>query len=218
MQEFVGGCTSGIVQSVIGHPLDTIKVLIQTNRPLYKNPVYYYKGVTFPTTFNVFFTGWLFNIHSKLYYQMHSHYVAGACSGLILAPVVYYFDVGKIHYQVHPSTSLSWSHFKRVRGIGTTSLRESIATSIYMGVYFNMEERYGSLMSGGCAGLTSWLATYPLDVIKTRQMSKGNKCLSFHSAYKMGDLWKGFGVCAIRAVLVNAVGFWSYRKVMDMFT
>ena len=59
----------------------------------------------------------------------------------------------------------------------------------------------------------SWLSTYPLDVIKTRQME--NKTLSLYDSYKIGSLWKGFSVCVIRAVIVNAVGFWSYRKTMD---
>ena len=37
MSEFIAGCSSGIVQSIIGHPFDTIKVLQQTKRPFYRN-------------------------------------------------------------------------------------------------------------------------------------------------------------------------------------
>ena len=212
MKEFLAGCSSGIVQSIIGHPFDTIKVLMQTNKPLYKNPFHYYKGVTFPTTFNILCTGITFDIQSKMYKICNSHYLAGFGSGGIVSPIIYYFDVGKIHYQTRPGVSLSLEHFKGTKGMLATFFRESISTAVYMGVYFNMEERYGSLFSGGCAGLASWTSTYPLDVVKTRQMSLQKTNLSFKEAWKIGNLWRGFTACAIRAVLVNAAGFWSYNK------
>ena len=212
MKEFLAGCSSGIVQSIIGHPFDTIKVLMQTNKPLHKNPLHYYKGVTFPTTFNILCTGVTFDIQSKLYKTYNSHYLAGFGSGGIVSPIIYYFDVGKIHYQTRPGISLSLNHFKRTQGMLATFLRESLSTAVYMGVYFSMEERNGPLLSGGCAGLASWTSTYPIDVVKTRQMSTLNTKLSFIKAWKMGNLWRGFTACAVRAVLVNAAGFWSYNK------
>lgn len=215
MKEFLAGCSSGVVQSMIGHPFDTIKVLMQTNKALYKNPLHYYKGVTFPTTFNILCTGLTFDIHSKILGKTKSHWISGFGSGLIISPIIYYFDVGKIHYQTRPLVSLSLQHFKGTQGVFATFLRESISTSIYMGVYFSMEERNGALISGGCAGLASWTSTYPIDVVKTRQMSTQDTNLSFIKAWKIGNLWRGFTACAIRAVLVNAAGFWSYRKTMD---
>lgn len=218
MKEFWGGCASGIVQSIIGHPFDTIKVLMQTNKPLYKNPFHYYKGVTFPTAFNIMCTGLSFDIQSRLHKLTDSHYIAGAGTGTMIAPIIYLFDIGKIHKQTNPHAPLSLSHFKTTRGLGATFMREGIATSIYMGLYFSMEERNGPLISGGYAGLACWAITYPLDVIKTRQMSNVKREVTFHSAYKMGQLWKGFSACAMRAILVNAAGFWTYRKTIDSFS
>jgi len=29
----------------------------------------------------------------------------------------------------------------------------------------------------------------------------------------MGNLWKGYSLCAVRAVLVNAINFWVYENV-----
>ena len=215
MTEFFGGCASGVVQSLIGHPFDTIKVLLQTNKPFYRNPFHYYKGVSFPTTFSILSTGITFDIQSKFFNKTQSHVIAGFGSGGIVSPLIYYFDVGKIHYQTRPGISLSLKHFKGTYGMVATFLRESISTSVYMGVYFSMEERNGPLFSGGSAGLASWASTYPIDVVKTRQMSKRDTNLSFVKAWKMGNLWKGFSVCALRAVLVNAAGFWSYNKVKN---
>lgn len=212
MTEFLGGGASGIVQSLIGHPFDTVKVLLQTNKPFFRNPFHYYKGISFPTTFSILCTGLTFDIQSKLYNKTHSHFLAGFGSGSIISPIIYYFDVGKIHQQTRPRVSLSLKHFKGTHGMPATFFRESISTSVYMGVYFSMEERNSALLSGGCAGLASWASTYPIDVVKTRQMSTRDTKLSFIKAWKMGNLWKGFSVCATRAFLVNAAGFWSYNK------
>ena len=214
MSDFLAGCTSGVMQSIIGHPFDTIKVLQQTQRPFHTNIFHYYKGVTYPTSFNILSNGLVFDLHSRFQKRIGNHYVAGGLSGLIVGPIVYYFDVGKIHHQLSPNMRISLSQFKKINELGTTVLRESIATSFYMGIYFNNQERYGAFASGGVAGLTSWLVTYPLDVIKTRLMS--NEYNSFSDALKKGNLWRGFTACAIRAVLVNSVGFWSYDRVMNI--
>ena len=216
MTEFIAGCSSGIVQTIIGHPIDTIKVLQQTQQPFHTNLLHYYKGISYPITFNILCTGATFDINSRIKKITGSYYLSGFLTGGIISPIIYMFDVGKIHYQTNPTVSLSLTNFSRINGMGTTFLRESFSNAIYMGLYFDMEERYGPLISGGLAGLACWTFTYPFDVIKTRQMN--NKKISFLEAYKLGKLWKGFSACAIRAVLVNAAGFWSYRKTMDLIT
>jgi hypothetical protein len=218
MQEFLSGCSSGIVQSLIGHPIDTVKVLQQNKQPFYSNPLHYYRGITYPTTFNILATGLTFDINARVYNQTKCYYTSGFISGAVITPIIFMFDIGKLHHQTRPTEVLSWKRFLKWNGIGTTLIRESFSTAIYMGIYFNMEERNGALVSGGCAGLASWTATYPIDVIKTRQMSMVDKNLTFYQGYKMGSLWKGFMACAIRAVLVNAAGFWSYRKTIELLS
>lgn len=210
MIEMISGCSSGLIQSIIGHPIDTAKILIQANKPFHKNILHYYRGISYPTTFNIASTGLTFNIHSYYSKTTGSHYYGGFMTGLSIAPIVHYFDIGKIYYQTNPQKLISLSNFKIINGMYTTIARESIATSFYMGIYFNMEERYGALFSGATAGLISWLVTYPLDVIKTRQMC--NEHLSFSDALKIGNLWKGFSFCAIRAILCNSAGFWIYHN------
>ncbi len=65
------------------------------------------------------------------------------------------------------------------------------------------------------AGLCNWTVTYPIDVIKSRQMASN---ISISQAFRMGNLWKGFSICAARAVIVNAIDFWIYETVKDWFT
>lgn len=215
--EFIAGCSSGIVQSLIGHPIDTIKILQQNKQPFHKNILYYYKGISYPTAFNLLATGATFDINHRVYKETESHFLSGFITGSILTPFIFLFDIGKIHHQTKPTTPISLNHFFKLNGFGATFARESISNSFYMGVYFNMEERYGPLVSGGFAGLASWTMTYPIDVIKTRQMTYPEKNYSFYHAYKKGSLWRGYTACAIRAVLVNAAGFWTYNKVKNLY-
>jgi hypothetical protein len=203
------------MQSIVGHPIDTIKVLQQTKQPFHTNILHYYRGISYPTAFNLLATGLSFDLNSRIKEQTGSHYSSGFITGGILTPIIYLFDIGKIHYQTKPTELLSPTKFLKGRGIVATGLRETIGTGIYMGVYFQFEERIGPFVSGGLAGLVCWTSTYPLDVIKTRQMSKN---LTFYESYKIKDLWKGFSACAIRSVLANAIGFWSYRKTIDLLS
>lgn len=216
MTEFLAGCSSGIVQSVIGHPIDTIKVLQQNRQSFYKNPLHYYRGISYPTGFNLMATGVTFDLNARIKKLTGSHYSSGFITGGVIAPVIFMFDVGKIHHQTNPAKFLSWRRFLNLNGLGATLIRESVSNGFYMGIYFDMEERNGALVSGGVAGLACWTFTYPIDVIKTRQMAKAKMNLSFYDAYKMGGLWKGFTACAVRAVLVNAAGFWTYNKVKNI--
>lgn len=209
MSEFIAGATSGIVQSLVGHPFDTIKVLIQTNK-LKSNPKNirsYYNGAAFPTLFNIFFNGTLFELNSKIQIKTQNQAISGFLSGLALAPPIFFFDIGKIHFQTKPKSPLKINQFYASKGLLSTCMRESISTSIYMTTYFNMEKKTHPVIAGGMAGLLCWTLTYPIDVIKTRQMCYN---MTIKQAFNQGNLWKGLLACNIRAVLVNGFGFWAY--------
>ena len=53
--------------------------------------------------------------------------------------------------------------------------------------------------------------SYPLDVIMSRQIAQN---ISISQAFKQGALWRGYSICAFRAVLVNSINFSIYEFVM----
>ena len=65
-------------------------------------------------------------------------------------------------------------------------------------------------MAGACAGLINWTFTYPIDVIKNRQISQN---CSIIVALKQKNLWKGYTFCAIRSIIVNAAVFTTYETI-----
>ena len=92
--------------------------------------------------------------------------------------------------------------------------REMTAMSVYFTSYnYAKDQGLNSLVAGGLAGLSNWTLTYPLEVIKNRQMAQN---ISIKDAIKIGNIWKGYPICATRAVIVNSINFWTYETVKGL--
>ena len=63
-------------------------------------------------------------------------------------------------------------------------------------------------MSGAMSGITNWTLTYPLDVIRNRQIAYN---ISMKEAFNQGSLWGGYRLCIIRAIFTNASVFYTYE-------
>lgn len=207
------GVLIGIIQTIVGHPLDTIKTNMQQNNHYCvmkeKSIISLYRGLRFPLISSMMCNGVLFKSHS--YFQhlpcVDNHFVSGFMSGLITTPIVNILDVYKIHCQIKKNNFRICDGY---RGMTMTCLRETTATSLYFGLYHVCHDDYklNAFLSGGIAGVSSWLFTYPLDAIKTRIQS--GQCISWMSAIKMGNLTKGLTFCLIRSFIVNSLSFCVY--------
>lgn len=210
MCDIIAGIASGVAQTVVGHPLDTIKVLIQNGHPWKMNTFsMYYRGAGFPFVSSVLFNATVFSVYERTISHTQSSYISGMLSGVIVSPIMYTFDVGKIKLQT--AQPLAVSDFYRTRGFPVTLCRESLAMTIYFSTYHWFRERYNSLTAGGLAGLFNWTVTYPLDIIRSRQIAQN---ISFRKAVELGALWKGYIPCAVRAVLVNGACFYVYEEAL----
>lgn len=204
MNEYQSGAISGLMQNIVGHPFDTAKVYIQNNRSLkVLKPLQYYRGFIYPTVFSIASNGMVFPINKFIYDVVNNNYISGFITGLAVSPLCYGFDLFKVKRQIPGSIS------KRLYGLGSTVGRESIGFSFWLGTYFTLRDKYNynAFISGGIAGLLAWTFSYPVDVIKNRQMARN---IDFKIALKEGKLWKGYNLCATRAVVVNSVGFKTY--------
>lgn len=219
MNEIISGFSGGIAQTVVGHPLDTIKVLIQNKqsiRNLNFRPLY--RGWHYPMMMSTLFNASVFPINNILYEHINNHYISGFISGTIVSPIVYTFDVGKIKQQTNQT--ITFQDFYKTKGLFATTLRESLAISLYFGSYYHCKEKYNmdSFFAGGIAGIINWSFTYPIDVIRTRQVARN---ISFMKAFNEKQLWNGYTVCIMRAMIVNASIFKVYditKKYLDVET
>lgn len=211
MNEFIAGAISGIGQTFVGHPFDTAKIRIQNNLPLNNlKPQHYFRGIIYPTISSSIINSIIFSTYHNSLQHTNNKWISGMLSGLACSPVVYLFDVYKTKRQI--GLTIQLDSLIKSRGFIACILRESISFSSYFVIYDYMRDKgYNSLIGGSIAGAVNWASTYPLDVIRNRQMAKD---ISFYDAYAKGRLWTGFNACITRAIVVNAVGFYIYEECM----
>jgi len=209
---FVAGCISGIVQTIIGYPLDTLKILKQNNKILDKIGIRrLYSGISMPLIQTPLICGISFYIDEIINQNINNHWISGCISGIIssiiLCPCEYY----KINLQQNKKKIINIKTIcGSYRNISYVICREGPAMGIYFGTYYELKKNEFPLyISGGIAGCTSWFFTYPLDTIKSR--IQGNICKTFNQSIKMGNLFTGLNYCLLRAFIVNSVGFTSYE-------
>lgn len=208
MNDLGVGLSIGLVQSGLGHPLDTIKTLMQNGQSFrYLSPLAYYRGVAFPLVASLVFNGTTFPIFTQLQLKTKNAYISGAMAGVAIAPIDYAFDVGKIRQQTLTRVPL------HLKGVGLSCFRTVLAMSLYFGVYNDLTLTYGPLMAGAAAGLSNWTVTYPMDLISTRQIAGNLHVLDAMS----GNLFKGYLPCALRAIIVNSATFYVYEKLSKTF-
>ena len=209
MKDILAGASVGLSQTLVGHPFDTAKVLIQNKQRWLGLPLSsYYKGWKFPLFSATLFNSIVFPIYERTINHTNNSFVSGFLAGTFVSPFVYIFDVGKIRQQTSQPVRLNkfWNSY----GKFATFNRETVAMSVYFGTYFKLKENnFHPLMAGGLAGLANWTITYPIDVIRSRQIAQN---IPMRQAIKQKQLWKGFPICATRAIIVNAVNFWVYEK------
>ncbi|KFK42394.1 hypothetical protein AALP_AA2G250300 [Arabis alpina] len=164
----------------------------------------------------------------------------GALQSLMLSPV----ELIKIRLQLQQSKSgpicLAKSILRKegikgiYKGLTITVLRDAPAHGLYFWTYEyvrerlhpgcrkNGEERLRTmLVAGGLAGVASWVACYPLDVVKTR-LQQGNGAYDgivdcFRKSVTQegyGVLWRGLGTAVARAFVVNGAIFAAYEVAL----
>lgn len=230
----------GVNQAVVGHPLDTVKVLMQTrhtvptavlppvtispNIPPSTNPSpiqwhklpwrHYYRGVVFPLITGVGFNGTVFPVYEAVRREYDSPVLAGFVSGVMVTPIVAVSEGAKIIRQTSTTRKLTTEVVRR--GMLATFLRETISMSTYFGTYAYLREKWDihPFWAGGLCGLAGWTVSYPVDVIRSRQVVSETR-LGFREAMVMGRLWVGFPACAVRAIIVNSTNFAVYEGVRE---
>jgi len=213
----IAGISAGISQNLIGYPFDVIKFRLQNNIKAFPLPIqHYYRGSFYPLLGAISYNGITFPIYTLALNQTNNSILSGAIAGIIITPLVFIQDVGKIKKNLGYQKNISIKNFigsTRSKGLTAAFLRETGAMSAYFSSYHKCKEYFPPLLSGAIAGLLNWSLTYPIDVLRNRQIAQ--QC-SMREAYHQGKLWKGYSFCAMRAIIVNAAVFYTYEETLKM--
>ncbi len=207
MKESEIGLICGIIQTIVGQPIDTIKVLIQNNNTNIKYSfTNLYKGMTYPLINSMLIGYTLFGLVDEINKYYNSYFLSGCFSGIFISPFIQVSEYWKINAQMHKRIYFKYCYI----GSYSTLIRESIGSSIYFGGYHHLKNNHevSSFFSGAISGMLSWCITYPIDVIKTRVQQHPH--ISYNKAYKMGGLYNGIYITLFRGFLVNGCVFYTY--------
>ena len=213
--DYIIGNFIGVSQTLIGHPLDSVKIRIQ-NQHYSKTPTDLFKrglmtGVKFPLMSSCIINSLTFGNYNSLLSITGNEFAASGITGMINGIVLNHFDYYKTNRQWTTSVNSSSLFFKKYNTIGFrySVLCETISIPIYFGTYHYLkrDQECSSFMSGGIAGMASWACIYPLDTMKTRKHL--NPDMGLKELMK-GNLLKGLPVTLIRAFIVNGCIFGLY--------
>ena len=210
MDDATIGAITGFAQTIVGHPLDTLKVWKQNS--VCKNITIFklYSGITYPTINHVCVGYFLFGSNDYFYKLSKNHFLSGFISGSIISIPIHISEYFKINEQLQKKNPTSHLVPFCHTGFVSTFCRECIGSSVYFGGYHSLRSYdISPFLSGGISGIASWLFTYPIDVVKTRVKTFPH-VLSYNDAVRMGKLWNGIGYCLIRGFVVNGTVFFIY--------
>ncbi|XP_073460999.1 solute carrier family 25 member 45 isoform X2 [Aquarana catesbeiana] len=223
--EFIAGWISGALGLVVGHPIDTVKVRIQTQSG--------YLGIIdcIVKTYQketVYFTAPVELIKIRLQNQtdsLKSHKTEGNIQAKYYGPI----HCARSIFREEGITGL-------YRGSTALVLRDVPTVGIYFLTYEvlckwmtsngEMPSTWTMLFAGGCAGTVGWAAANPMDVIKSRLQMDGMYKVQYRGLYDciyqsikqegLRVLLKGLTVNSLRGFPVNAVTFLSFEKLLHI--
>jgi len=222
MNEIISGGIAGISQTIVGYPLDTIKICLVEKQPIvFRN---LYQGVMSPllgATFVNAQTFYTYNYFLKNYDIFTSGFLTGVGISLIETPT----ELVKIRMQLanNPSylnTIKEIGLFRLYHGFISTCWRNGFALALYFLSYEYTKKYFenqvtGSLIGGAVAGFTCWTLPYPIDCIKSQIQADTTYKLKMTSFLKKKELrkglWRGYIPCVLRSVLVNPFIFFTYE-------
>lgn len=220
-------------------------------REMIKNEGYgsLFKGASLPVLSQGLYTSAsFFGYHSTLKIMNTSAsnaslsqlFIAGSFGGIISTFVTTPCEFIKIHLQMDKSRIqlgnirkiiLQYTKPYGLKGLYTglfpTMIRDSYSTGIYFSSYYSIIRKMDSnssssqMLSGGIAGVFTWLGIIPFDFIKTR--------IQYDASYRKGILYtikkimkeegissffKGSSPILLRAFPVNAITFLVYEEVI----
>lgn len=197
MQDTYKWVAANAIVGVLIYPLDTLKTVSQINK--ITNIRHIYNGFSHFLLQRVIGKGSSFYVFTNIcplrsnwgYKQMSAACVAtAAISSLYSTPL----ELLKIRRQTGIKTKVLCK-----KSLLITFVRDVVAIGLYFPIFITLQGFYGSFMSGGIAGVTAAVGSYPFEMIKT--------CIQTRSRIPYCRLYTGMQYALIKAFLSHGITF-----------
>jgi len=214
MHDFFAGFISGTIQTILGHPFDTLKVWNQ-NKIQYKIPklniINLYRGIYVPILQNPFIIGTTLYINNTIFTYYNNIYVSSFCSGLITTVLYTPFDYYKINRQQQQKINIL-NCYKKIHII---AMHDIPANIIFFSTYKKCKSySLSDEISGATSGVLCSIIIYPLNTIKTRILT--NSSLTLINAINIKKIYNGVSFSLCRSILCGAIGMSTFEKLKSM--
>lgn len=234
--DFLPGFLQGMSRVLISHPFDYVRLYLQTNKSANFNDFFkknsirsLYRGVGVPLVSVPIDRAIQFNIYEKLnnfnLSPFASGFICGSLSIFFTLPASF---IGN-NYVLNKNEKSLYNFTKKVlktpsnlyNGLKPELSRSVIASSIYLGTYGKMREKFGneihqSVINGAVAGWSVWTVTYPIETIKVEQQVCNKPVLYILkkriSNFGVLNLWKGISPVYLRTLPSSIIGMTVYEQ------
>ena len=93
IEQYAIGSIVGITQSLVGHPLDTLKVYKQNKISKKLDFKGYYRGIKYPICISIFQNSILFGNYDQFNKKLDNKFISGFISGFIIGVIISPFDL-----------------------------------------------------------------------------------------------------------------------------
>lgn len=236
MNDFINGTVGGMFGTLLSHPIDTARIMIQTKKPieirnLYKGvlPPLFGIGLEKSLVFGTFYTLDKFE-ETRDWKTFYKGMIAGFVSTLVVSPV----EQVKILLQTNQYSSFgnylkSGEIFRGglrgfYNGWTATLVREVPGYGFYFYCYENLKKESDALANvfwkGAASGMFAWSFIYPSDYVKTLVQQK--KC-GYNSVIR--EIWRenglfgfyrGCGFALLRCIPLHGGVFVGYEIMKNI--
>ena len=243
--DFIPGFLQGLSRVLISHPFDYIRLYLQTNnsesiRDFLKKNSYkqLYRGVSIPIIIVPIDRAIQFKSYEYFNKYMNPYFsgsICGLISSIFTLPSNYICNNFILNNKNNDLKKFILSilnkdnYHKLIYGFKPEIIRSILGTSIYLGTYGTMRNKYGSdtkqsIINSSVAGISVWTITYPIETIKVEQQINNNlniKSILINRINKYGilNLWKGILPIYVRTLPSSIVGMLVYentKKILNI--
>ena len=238
--DYLPGFLQGLTRVLISHPFDYVKLYLQTNKSksfadfLKKNKISsLYRGVTVPLITVPIDRAIQFRIYELLNERKISPFLSGSLCGCISVLITLPSSYIGNNYVLQKKENNLFNFTRKIiktplmlyNGFKPELLRSTLGTSIYLGTYGYMRNKYGSdlkqsIINGAFSGVTVWTITYPIETIKVEQQLNNRSIVDILTnrikTYGILNMWKGISPIYIRTIPSSVMGMVVYEQAKQL--